>query len=68
MQMNILLWSPFKNLEVILPNLSKELESFREWHMDNMVSLSLAKTEGIYFCPKRKLKPHLNFKLIVMGM
>jgi hypothetical protein len=24
--------------------------------------------EGIYFCPKRKLKPHLNFKLIVMGM
>jgi hypothetical protein len=32
--------------------------------MDNMVSLSLAKTEGIYFCPKRKLKPHLNFKLI----
>ena len=36
--------------------------------MDNKLYLCHVKAEGIQFGPERKLKPHLNFKLIVMGM
>ena len=36
--------------------LSKELESCRQWLMDNKLSLHLGKTESILFASKRKLK------------
>ncbi|CAL4124750.1 unnamed protein product [Meganyctiphanes norvegica] len=36
--------------------LSKELESCRQWLMDNKLSLHLGKTESILFGPNKKIK------------
>ena len=35
--------------KVIAENLSKELESCRQWHIDNKLSLHLGKTEAVIF-------------------
>ena len=45
-----------KSLTVIEHRLSRELESIREWLIDNRLSLHLGKTESILFGSKRKLK------------
>ena len=55
-------------IAVIRQKRGKELKSFSKWHIDNTLYLCSVKVEGIQFGPKRKLKPHMNFKLIVMGM
>ena len=44
------------NPQAIADALSKELESCRQWLMDNKLSLHLGKTESILFGSKRKLK------------
>ena len=45
----------------IADELSKELESCRQWLMDNKLSLHLGKTESILFGSKRKLKKVESF-------
>ena len=42
--------------KIIAAKLSIELESCRQWMIDNKVSLHLGKTEGILFGTKRKLE------------
>ncbi|CAL4163592.1 unnamed protein product, partial [Meganyctiphanes norvegica] len=42
--------------------LSKELESCRQWLMDNKLSLHLGKTESILFGPKKKLNKVESFE------
>ena len=44
-----------KNGAIIQQRLSSELESIREWLIDNTLSLHLGKTESIVFGPKRRL-------------
>ncbi|CAL4061329.1 unnamed protein product, partial [Meganyctiphanes norvegica] len=43
--------------------LSKELESCRQWLMDNKLSLHLGKTESILFGPKKKLNKVESFEV-----
>lgn len=53
-----------KDVGQIQITLSKELESIREWLIDNKLSLHLGKTESILFGTNRKLKlaPQLNIE------
>ena len=45
-----------KDVKVIEQTLSRELESVRDWLIDNKLSLHLGKTESILFGSKKKLK------------
>ena len=49
------------NPQLIADTLSKELESCKQWLMDNKLSLHLGKTESILFGSKRKLKKVESF-------
>ena len=49
--------------KIIADALSKELESCRQWLMDNKLSLHLAKTESILFGSKKKLKRVISFEV-----
>ena len=49
------------NPQSIADTLSKELESCRQWLMDNKLSLHLGKTESILFGSKRKLRKVESF-------
>ncbi|CAL4126382.1 unnamed protein product, partial [Meganyctiphanes norvegica] len=49
--------------KVIAENLSKELESCRQWLIDNKLSLHLGKTEAIIFGSKRKLSKIKSFEV-----
>ena len=44
-----------KDVSVIQQTLSSEIESVREWLIDNKLSLHLGKTESILFGSKRRL-------------
>ena len=44
-----------KDPDIICKELSSQLESCREWLIDNNLSLHLGKTEFIIFGPKHKL-------------
>ena len=45
-----------KDVSQIQATLSKELESIREWLIDNKLSLHLGKTESILFGTNKKLQ------------
>ena len=53
-----------KDVGQIQATLSKELESIREWLIDNKLSLHLGKTESILFGTNKTLQlaPHLNIE------
>ena len=51
-----------KDVGQIQATLSKELESIREWLIDNKLSLHLGKTESILFGTKLQLAPQLNIE------
>ena len=53
-----------KDVSQIQATLSKELESIREWLIDNKLSLHLGKTESILFGTNKKLQlaPQLNIE------
>ena len=51
------------NPQLIADTLSKELESCKQWLMDNKLSLHLGKTESILFGSKRKLKKVESFNV-----
>ncbi|CAL4130302.1 unnamed protein product, partial [Meganyctiphanes norvegica] len=53
----------FQDPKVIAENLSKELESCRQWLIDNKLSLHLGKTEAIIFGSKRKLSKIKSFEV-----
>lgn len=53
--------------EVIQDTLSSELESIREWLIDNKLSLHLGKTESILFGSKRKLLKHNTIQVQCAG-
>ena len=53
--------------QIIADKLSKELESCRQWLVDNKLSLHLGKTECILFGSKRKLNQVDNFKVTCDG-
>ena len=48
----------------IAAKLSKELESYQQWLIDNKLSLHLGKTEAILFGSNRKLKNHNEFNVM----
>ena len=56
-----------KDTEVIQHRLSKELESIREWLIDNKLSLHLGKTESILFGSKRKLNKNKSIQVQCAG-
>ena len=49
------------NPQLIADTLSKELESCKQWLMDNKLSLHLGKTESILFSSKINLKKLISF-------
>ena len=53
-----------KNPNVIAQTLSEELESCRNWLINNKLSLHLGKTESILFGTQNKLKTVNNFQII----
>ena len=56
-----------KDPKVISETLSKELESCRQWLIDNKLSLHLGKTESILFGSKRKLRKVNDFNVTCNG-
>ena len=56
-----------KDPDCISKILSQELESCRQWLIDNKLSLHLGKTETILFGSKRKLKSVKKFEVICDG-
>ena len=52
-----------KDTNLIAEALSNELESCRQWLVDNKLSLHLGKTEAILFGSKRKLSNANNFNV-----
>ena len=56
-----------KSPEAIQHRLSRELESIREWLVDNKLSLHLGKTESILFASKRKLAKTNSIKVQCAG-
>ena len=55
------------NTEEIQHSLSRELESIREWLIDNKLSLHLGKTEAILFGSKRKLNKNQTIQVQCAG-
>ena len=55
------------NTEEIRNRLSSELESIREWLIDNKLSLHLGKTESILFGSKRKLQLNNSIQVQCAG-
>ena len=55
------------NTEEIQNRLSSELESIREWLIDNKLSLHLGKTESILFGSKRKLQQNNSIQVQCAG-
>ena len=53
-----------KDPKIIAETLSKELDSCRQWLIDNKLSLHLGKTESILFGTKRKLQNVNSFQVI----
>ena len=58
---------PGKNTMEIQQELSNELESIREWLIDNKLSLHLGKTESILFASKRKLHTNNSIQVQCAG-
>ena len=56
-----------KNPQCVADKLSKELESCRQWVVDNKLSLHLGKTECILFGSKNKLKKVNTFSVTCDG-
>ena len=56
-----------KNTKEIQQELSNELESIREWLIDNKLSLHLGKTESILFASKRKLHTNSSIQVQCAG-
>ena len=56
-----------KDPDCIANKLSKELESCRQWLVDDKLSLHLGKTECILFGSKRKLRKVNSFKVTCGG-
>ena len=54
--------------DVIADHLNRELESCRQWLIDNKLSLHLGKTEVILFGSKIKLSQIENFKVCCDGI
>ena len=57
-----------KDLKIVADKLSIELESCRQWMIDNKLSLHLGKTEGILFGTRRKLNSLHDFSINCNGM
>ena len=53
---------PGSDPKVIANALSSELNSCRQWLIDNKLSLHLGKTESILFGSKKKLRKIMSFK------
>ena len=56
-----------KDPKIVADRLSYELESCRQWLIDNKLSLHLGKTEAILFGSKRKLNSVQDFSVICDG-
>ena len=56
-----------KNPQCVADKLSKELESCRQWLVDNKLSLHLGKTECVLFGSKKQLKKVNNFEVACDG-
>lgn len=56
-----------KSPEAIQHRLSRELDSIREWLIDNKLSLHLGKTESILFASKKKLTKTKSIKVLCAG-
>ena len=56
-----------KDPKIVADKLSHELESCRQWLIDNKLSLHLGKTEAILFGSKRKLNGVQDFSVICDG-
>ena len=57
-----------KDPKIIADKLSIELESCRQWMIDNKLSLHLGKTEGILFGTEMKLNSVQDFPINCNGM
>ena len=60
------LFTSGKDPKVISETLSKELESCRQWLIDNKLSLHLGKTESIFLNKKSDFAGQTNLKSLVM--
>ena len=58
---------PGNNTKEIQQEFSNELESIREWLIDNKLSLHLGKTESILFASKRKLQKYNSIQVQYVG-
>ncbi len=67
MQMTVCSWCQ-ENPKDISNTLTKELQSCREWLVDNKLSLHLGKTEAILCGSKRNLKNAQDFELKCNGV
>jgi len=65
--MTLKLIVPGNNTMEIQQELSNELESVREWLIDNKLSLQLGKTESILFASKRNLQQKHSIQVQCTG-
>ncbi len=63
MQTTVLLLVSDKNPEVVSNTLSREMETCKEWLIDNRLSLHVGKTEALLCGTKRKIKNREGFEV-----
>ncbi len=68
MQMIVCSWCQEKNLQDISNTLTRELQSYGKWPVDNKLSLHLWRTEVILCRSKRKLKNAQDFEVKCNGI